>query len=166
MSETATQAQDLDERTDVDLDLSHQFIEEVTAAIESNDGERLRRLVAPLHYSQVGDLIQELGAEELRPFIQLAGDVLDPEFLTELDEDTRELAIEALGKEQFAKALSELDSDDAVDLIEDLDEHELRQVLDAIPAEVGSAPGVSGAGWFESQAAKQKSTSAASRMVR
>ncbi|MCP4327351.1 MAG: magnesium transporter [Alphaproteobacteria bacterium] len=135
MTEEAAEIQDADDGPDVDYDLTQEFIDEVSAAIEANDGGRLRELVAPLHYSQTGDLVQELDTESRRRLIEIAGDVLDPEFLTELDEDTREQAIEALGKEEFAKALTALDSDDAVDLIEDLDEHEQREVLDAIPAE-------------------------------
>jgi magnesium transporter len=124
-----------DEPTGIDFELTQQFIDEVSAAIDGGDIARLRDLVAPLHYSEAADLVQELEPEERQKLIASAGEVLDPEFLTELDESVRQEAIAALGKEQFAQALTELDSDDAVDLIEDLDEADQREILDAIPPE-------------------------------
>ncbi len=135
MKEATAQAIEPDDRQDVDYELMQEFVDEVVATLEARDSGLLRALVEPLHYSQAASLVQELNADERRLLIDLVGDVLDPEFLTELDEAVREEAIEALGKEQFAQVLTELDSDDAVELIEDLDESDQREILEAIPAE-------------------------------
>ena len=43
--------------------------------------------------------------------------------------------IDALGPQEVAQAFSELDSDDAVDVLEDLDEEAKQKILASVPAE-------------------------------
>ena len=106
----------------------------MSAAIAAGNPKLIRDLVGPLHYSQAANLIEGLDRDDRRRLIDLAGDILDAEFLTELDETVRDEAIDALGTAQFASALTELDTDDAVDLIEDLDAGEQRAILDGLDA--------------------------------
>ena len=107
----------------------------VTEALDSGDGERVRHLIGPLHFSDVADLLERLGPEARRHAIDLLRDWLAPEVLTELDEAVREEIMERLSAEEVAAAVTGLDTDDAVEVIEDLDEDVRQQVLDAIPAE-------------------------------
>ena len=53
--------------------------------------------------------------------------------LTHLDEDVREQVLERLEPAEIAGAMVELDSDDAVDLIEDLDEEDREEILASMP---------------------------------
>lgn len=124
----------VEEQDESGIDIAREFVGQVSAALEAGDRHGVRALVQPLHYADVADLIERLPSEDRRALLVTAGDLFDPAFLTELGETLREEVIEYLGKEQFASALSELDADDAVDLIEDLDEDTQREILDAIPA--------------------------------
>jgi len=104
-------------------------------ALVAGDIGRVRRLVRPLHYSDLADLIERFNPGLRRAFIDVMRGRLDAEVLTELDDAVREEVVQQLGAEATAAAVSELDSDDAVHVLEDLDADVQQQVLDALPAE-------------------------------
>ena len=54
---------------------------------------------------------------------------------TYLDEDVRDEVMEMLGPKEVAQAFTELETDDAVDILEDLDEEAKQEILAAVPAE-------------------------------
>lgn len=112
----------------------------VRLAIATGDATRLRELFEPLHPADVADLLEQLEAGERRELLLLARDLIDGEILSELDEDLRESVIDFLPKEQLAEAVRELESDDVVDLLEDLDEPKQEALLDVL--EVGDRAAV------------------------
>jgi len=57
-----------------------------------------------------------------------------PGILVELDERVRDEVVDQLGPVETAAAVAELDTDDALDVIAELDEEEQQQILEAIPA--------------------------------
>ena len=60
---------------------------------------------------------------------------LDPEVLTELDEEVRDDVLDQLDSKEIAAAARELETDDAASLLEDLPEEERREVLAELPAD-------------------------------
>ena len=62
--------------------------------------------------------------------INIISDKFDPEILTYLNDSLREEIVETLDIKQLATNAKELDIDDAVDLVEDLEEKE--QLLETI----------------------------------
>jgi magnesium transporter len=104
-------------------------------ALLAGDAARVRRLVGPLHHSDLADLIERFNPGARRRFIDVMRGRLDAEVLTELDDAVREEVVAQLGTAETAAAVSELDSDDAVHVLEDLDEEIQQQVLEALPAE-------------------------------
>ncbi len=115
--------------------LNPAVVRAIREALGRGDGGRVRRLVYPLHQSDVADLLERLTPEERRRAVDAVRDSLNPEVLTELDEAVRDEVVEQLGAESVAAAVAALDIDDAVEVIEDLDADVQQQVLDAIPAE-------------------------------
>ncbi len=107
---------------------------DVVEALAAGDGARVKDLIAPLHYADVADLLEHLSAEERHALIDVIRDGFDAEILSELDETVRDEIIEWLGIADVAAAVAELESDDAVQIIEELDEAEQQKVLEAIPA--------------------------------
>lgn len=107
----------------------------VRKAIAGRDAARVRRLVRPLHYTDLADLIERFGPGTRRRFIEIMRGHLDAEMLTELDDSVRDDVVAQLGAQETAAAVVALDSDDAVHVLEDLDEDVQQQVLDALPAE-------------------------------
>ncbi len=107
----------------------------IVEALEAGNTRRVRRLIAPLHYTDVADLLERLKPETRRAVVELVSDRMYSEVLVELDEDVREEVIEQIGAEKFARAVTEMDTDDAVEVIEVLDEEVQQEVLGAIPEE-------------------------------
>lgn len=107
----------------------------VSEAMASDDGDTVLRVVEDLHYADVADLLERLSREERGKFVEITREQFDPEVLAELDDTLRDEMAGHLGAREVASAISELDSDDAVNVLEELDEQQQRAVLDLIPDE-------------------------------
>ena len=112
------------------------------------DSAALRELVGELHEADVGDLIEALDPE-LRPrLVALMGHDFDFSALTEVDDTVREEILEELPAETVAEGVRELDSDDAVAILEDLPKDEQTEILEQLPAarasRAGAQPALSG----------------------
>lgn len=112
--------------------LDKELVSSVRLAIASGDSQRLDALFEPLHPADIADLLEQLEGGERREFLLLAGNLIDGDVLSEIDEDLRESVIEFLPKEQLAEAVRELELDDVVDILEDLDEPSKEALLNAL----------------------------------
>jgi len=106
----------------------------VITALADGHVRRVRALIAPLHPADQADLVERLNTAQRKLLLSMIGPVLDPETLTYFDDDLLEDALGIIGAEGVAKALPELDSDDAVDILEEFDPEERDSILAAMPA--------------------------------
>ena len=105
----------------------------VAQAIAAADSTVLRELVSDLHESDLGDLIEVLDPE-LRPrLVALMGHDFDFTALTQVDDTVREEILEELPAKAVAEGVREIDSDDAVAILEDLPKDEQREILEQLP---------------------------------
>lgn len=115
-----------------DYALNPEYVEMVVDAADSGNTERLRELVGALEPADVADLMGFLSSAYRQEVIPL----LDPEALgeiiAELEDNIREEVLEATPSVALARALEELDTDDAADVIDDLDDTKRFQVLAAM----------------------------------
>ncbi len=109
------------------------FVAHIGAAIADRDTLALRRDVGALHQSELGDLLEALIAEQRRSLVQLMGSEFDFSALTEVDEAIRMDIVDNLPNAQIARAVQELDSDDAVYILEDLDQEDQDEILAQLP---------------------------------
>ncbi|HEX5778919.1 MAG TPA: magnesium transporter [Xanthobacteraceae bacterium] len=129
---TATEARTPEFR-DAEGVVTEPFLAAVQEAIGAGDRARLRELAGDVHEADLGALIAAL-ATELRPqLIELLGEDFDFTALTEVDESVREEMLDALPAEAVAKGVRDLDSDDAVYLLQDLSPQDQREVLRHVP---------------------------------
>src|SRR5262249_22096302 len=106
-----------------------QFLERISEAIEAGNAVALRVLAGELHEADTGDLIEAL-EHDLRPrFIELMGREFDFTALTEVDDTVREEILEELPPETVAEGVRDLESDDAVQILEDLPQEEQEEIL-------------------------------------
>ena len=89
-------------------------------------------ILRELHYADVADLLERLSREDRARAVEIIRDIFDPEVLSELDETVREDVVNALGVKEVANALSELDSDDAVFVLEEMDEAQQQLYLEHV----------------------------------
>ncbi|WP_413718354.1 magnesium transporter [Silicimonas sp. MF1-12-2] len=127
--ETLEHAED---ETEDDYALRNKVVLAAVEAADSGDRARLEEVLEPLHPADIADLLEQVGADSRTSILRLAGDYIDGEILSEIDEDIRDSVIEALEPEVLAAAVQELESDDVVDLIEDLDEPQQEAILDVL----------------------------------
>jgi magnesium transporter len=110
-----------------------EYVARVAEAIASADVAALGRLVGTLHQADAGELIEALDPE-LRPaLIELMGPDFDFTALVEVDDAVREEILEELPPQTVAEGVRELESDDAVYILEDLPKDEQAEILDQLP---------------------------------
>jgi magnesium transporter len=109
------------------------FLDHIVSAIEGEDVETLAFAVSNLHESELGDLIETLDGDQRLHLVTLLGDRFDFSSLTEVDEGIRMEIIDALPNEQIANAVQALNSDDAVYILEDLEEEDQAEILAKLP---------------------------------
>ncbi|MDS9468512.1 magnesium transporter [Paracoccus sp. MBLB3053] len=115
-----------------EFQLSQRDLDSINKAIDEGDGPALDALMEPMHAADIADLIEQLTAPRRRSFIDLYSGEIDGDILTEIDESIREEVIEQLPREVLAEAVREMDSDDVVDLIEDMEAPEQQAILAAL----------------------------------
>jgi len=113
--------------------LNSDFIEAIECAVEADDGPAIRDLAGDLHEADVGDILETLAEEERGDFIRLLGDSFDYTALTETDEAVRLQLLDELPTAEIAEGLGDIESDDAVYILEDLDEADQAAILEVLP---------------------------------
>jgi magnesium transporter len=106
------------------------FVERVLDAVEAGDHDAARNLVEPLHPADVADLIELAARDEREGLVAALADIVDAEVYAELNDYVRETLIDEMAPEQVADLAGQLDTDDAVAIIEDLDRDDRQAVLE------------------------------------
>ncbi len=119
---------------DDDGHLDAGWLDHLETLIEAHDEHDVRALVAPLHTADLGDVLEAIGSDERLKLVTLLGDSFDYETLTEVDDNIRLELMEFLPNAAIARGVAELDSDDAVFILEDLDEPDREEILARMPA--------------------------------
>ena len=109
------------------------FLAQIGAAIADRDTITLKREVDDLHQSELGDVLEALHPEQRRALVELLGSDFDFSSLTEVDEAIRLDIVDNLPNAQIAQAVQELDSDDAVYILEDLEKEDQDEILSQLP---------------------------------
>lgn len=122
-------------RTDAEegsYELERSDVAAILDAVERGDQAQLTQRMEPLHPADIADLLEQISTSERRRLIHLYDREFDGEILSELDESIRDEVIATLRPEVLADAVRELESDDVVDLIEDMDEVQQDVILDVL----------------------------------
>ncbi len=119
---------------DHDGNLRGEFVARVAEAVETADAAALKTLVGDLHEADTGDLIEALDPNLRARLIRLLGADFDFSALTEVDDTVREEILHELPAETVAEGVRELESDDAVYILEDLPREERDEILGQLPA--------------------------------
>ncbi len=109
-------------------------IREVVEAIDQKRFDQVAEKAASLHGADLADLIEQVGGERRALLVKTLRSPIDPDLLSHLDGDIRETVMGLLRPADLAAALSEMESDDALELIEDLDDEQQAAILEKLPA--------------------------------
>lgn len=124
---------DINAFRDADGRISALWLERLRAFLSAGRGEDVALVMEPLHAADVGDVLEQLDAEERLQLVHMLGDKFDFSALTEVDESIRLDIMEALPNAEIARGVAGLDNDDAVFLLEDLEATDRDEILSALP---------------------------------
>lgn len=131
-SETIDAADDVADTRGLTPDL----VREIRLALDDNRRDDVIEAFGLLHTADQADLFELFDRDRRNLLLEIVGNELDPDALAELDEPTRDAVIEKLAPEKLAAAITELDEDDAVYLLDAMDEEQQQAVLDAVTDDV------------------------------
>lgn len=114
---------------DADDAIDQRFLVQIRTALEAGDHDSLTALAGDLHETDLADLIEALDQDERPRLVSVMGRDFDYTALTEVDDAVREELLEEIPNEQIAEGMRDLQSDDAVYILEDLAEEDQEEVL-------------------------------------
>ena len=120
---------------DEDGVLLNSFVRNVVKQLEGGDANQLLSTIEDLHGSELGDLLEALNPLQRNQLVELAAEDFDLSSLTEVDEAIRLGIVNALPNEQIAEGVQEIDSDDAVYILEDMEQSDQEEILAILPFE-------------------------------
>jgi magnesium transporter len=134
MSETELHNAPAPPESELDEDdrLKPAFVRAVLEAVEAGDFETAQALVEPLHPADIADLVELTPSEDRPALVAAIADLIDGDVLAEMNDYVREVLVDTLTAAQVADLASELDTDDAVAIIEDMEPEDQREVLKAL----------------------------------
>ncbi len=109
------------------------LVSEIIVSVDSGNKVSVLSIINKLPSSDIADIINLLKSSERESFIDLIKDEFRPEILSDLDDLVREEIIHYLGYNFVADLIPKLETDDAVHVIEDLEDSEKNLILQKIP---------------------------------
>ena len=109
------------------------LLPELIDAIHSGQLEAMRAEVLALHPADLGDVLEALSRDDRTAVVEVFGDQLPPELLIEVEGVVLEDVLHTLDDDVISKRLTELNSDDRIDMLEDLDEEAKQKILANLP---------------------------------
>jgi len=129
MSEQNTDIQEIPENA---YELESNAVDLILQAAENGDRPSLIEQLDPMHAADIADLLEQISKAERMSVLALWQADIDAEVLSELSEGLRDEVLEFLPDQVLADAARDLETDDVVDLIEDLEEPQQELVLEAL----------------------------------
>jgi len=118
---------------DADGLIASDFLSRISGAISEGDRKALDVLTADLHAADLADVIELLNADQREAFVRLQKSDFNVLALAEVEDAVRDHILEIMPWGRVAEGVRELDTDDAVSILEDLDAGEQGEILDHIP---------------------------------
>lgn len=118
-----------------DVHLSRAFIDDLQDALKADDRDHVLEMFEELHAADVADILEVLPSGKRLKLIALLGDRIDPDVLSEVEGEAQEELYEHLPNDLIADAVTELETDDAVYVIEELEEGDREEVMRALASD-------------------------------
>lgn len=111
------------------------LVRRIETALAEGRAEDARAILSGLGGAWQADVLEQVSEEQRDQLVAILKGDLDPETLTELDEEVRDDVLDQLDSKQIAAVAHELEADDAASLLEDMPEAERQEVLAELPAD-------------------------------
>ncbi|AOL23094.1 magnesium transporter [Erythrobacter litoralis] len=118
-----------DERHDEENRLKPEYVSAVREALEEGEKGAVYDLVEPLHPADIADLLELLDRDEREQLATAITDLMTVDVIAELNDFVRGEMMTALPAQAVALIAQQLETDDAVQLLEDLDEEDQKAII-------------------------------------
>ncbi|RYE59757.1 MAG: magnesium transporter [Hyphomicrobiales bacterium] len=119
---------------DADGHVNSLWLDRLRMHLAASEEHDVIEMMAPLHISDTGDVIEALDPDERVSLVKQLGDRFDFTALTEVDDTVRADLMQELPNADIARGVSTIDSDDAVYILEDIDVPDREEILAQMPA--------------------------------
>lgn len=115
------------------VEINREYIEQLVNLIEEKNTKEVERLIEHLHPADIAEIMEDLSTEDAKfVFLMLDGEQAS-DVLVEIPENDRKRFLKELPPDYIASKFIEfMDSDDAADVVADLDEERKIEVLNEI----------------------------------
>jgi len=134
MPKNTIQSQDNIPAEDITVHLSDDDIKDISNALEEQDVDTVNANLEDLSQAETADLIAKLGEEDREELLGMCGETIDPHVFNELDDELQRQTLSGMSVTDIAAIISALESDDALELIENLDEDIQQAVIKKLSA--------------------------------
>jgi len=117
----------------VNIEFNKEFIKVINEKIKNQDTDFLANSLKELLPADSADIIENLSPENRSKLIELEGFNIDPEIFVELNESIQTEIFLLLSVESIASLLKKLESDNALKILENLDQSKKETVLNRLP---------------------------------
>jgi magnesium transporter len=111
------------------ITLSDNSIDEILDALDAEEFAKLDKLVAELDPAEMAALLDKSSKQEAAALLAHLQGTIPAEVFAYVGSETMQLALKVLKPRQIGAIIAELDTDDAIDLLEDFDADERRAIL-------------------------------------
>jgi len=117
----------------VNIEFNKEFIKIIEEKIKLSDSQFIDNSLKELHPSDSADIIENLSIENRSKLIELEGFNIEPEIFVELNESIQSEILLLLSINSIANLLKKLESDDAITILENVDQSKKDSVLNLLP---------------------------------
>ena len=112
-----------------------QLLGQIDELIEHEKHDQLQTLLSDQRSSDVAEVIELLDNEERRAVFDVLKRYMAAEVLEKVDEATRAVLFDLFGEAELTRLISELDAEDAADVLGEMDEEDVEDFLEQMPAD-------------------------------
>ncbi len=119
---------------DVKYHLPDEQIREIVDATRSQDSDTVHAVLDDLSVADSAELLSKIKEEDRNELLSMYSDILDPAIFTEMDPELRRVYLSSMTASRIAQMISELESDDALLLIENLEPEFQQEIIKKLSA--------------------------------
>jgi magnesium transporter len=126
----------IDQQSDDPFLLSDKEIKDITDAVRAQDPDTVHAILRDLAPVDIAELIAKVSDEDRRELMMMYAETMNPLVFAEMGSALRQNTLSMLTADQVAGIISKLESDDALDLLLDLDENFRAEIIRKLSSKI------------------------------
>jgi magnesium transporter len=124
----------IDDNEEINFSLTDTEIRNIADAVHAQDSYTVHEVLNDLSPVDTAELIAKVTEEDRNELLAMYGDVLEPTVFTEMDQELSRSCLSTMPAHNVAEIISSLESDDALGLIENLDDDAQKEIIHKLSA--------------------------------